>query len=271
MAAFTQTAYLGSNLADGEPVVPDLCTTNYDNAGYVLGTSSNLFNEVCIAIPSTNDTDASFAGLAEDLSAILDTVHTVTTRDNFAVYPNPFYEYPPSTLVESQQELFLVDGGEALQNNPIWPFLHRPLVDVLIVNDNSADTSANYPNGSEIYTTYQRATDENLTRMPVIPDVATFLADGLDTRPTFFGCNDPDVVTIIYIPNQDYTFDSGQSTARLEYTVDDTRAMIANGQQIASKGGDQEWPLCLACGIMKKAGGSVPSGCTACYSEYCYN
>ena len=219
-------------------------------------------------MPPTNTSDSS---LAQVLSAILDTVHEVTFRDNFAIYPNPFYNYAQSSIVASQEDLYLVDGGEALQNNPIWPFLHRPLVDVLIVNDNSADTSANYPNGSEIYTTYQRATDEGLTRMPVIPDVTTFLANGLDTRPTFFGCNDPNVITIVYLPNQEYTYPSGQSTAKLQYTAAETDAMIANGQQIASKGGDPDWPLCLACGIMKKAGGTIPGACTACYDEYCYN
>ncbi|KAK5293521.1 Lysophospholipase 1 [Exophiala xenobiotica] len=268
VAAFAQTEYIGSSLSGGNPTISGLCIKNYDNAGYVAGTTSNLFNTACAPVPPTNTTDSSLAGA---LSAIVNQVHEVTSRDNFAVYPNPFYDYAQSSMVASQEDLYLVDGGEALQNNPIWPFLHRPLVDVLIVNDNSADTSANYPNGSEIYTTYQRATDEGLARMPVIPDVATFLANGFDTRPTFFGCNDPNVITIVYIPNQQYTYPSGQSTFKLQYTVAETDAMIANGQQIASKGGDPEWPLCLACGIMRKAGGTLPSGCASCYDQYCYN
>ena len=145
------------------------------------------------------------------------------------------------------------------------------LVDVLIVNDNSADTATNYPNGSEIYNTYQQAQLQGVGRMPVIPDADTFVADGLNLRPAFFGCNDDTVLTIVYLPNQQYTFNSGVPTAQLEYPVAETDAMIANGQQVATKGGDPEWPLCLACGIMKKAGGTLPSGCAACYTEYCYN
>ena len=171
----------------------------------------------------------------------------------------------------NQTELDLVDGGEALQNNPIWPLLHRS-VDVIIVNDNSADTSTNYPNGTEIYTTYQQATAQGLTRMPVIPPVATFIAEGLNVRPTFFGCNDTSKTTIVYLPNADYTYNSGQSTLKLEYTQAETDAMIANGVQVAAKGGDPGWPLCLACGIMKKVrGAALPKGCGACYTQYCYN
>ena len=127
------------------------CVTGYDNQGYILGTSryeisplnpqisksalldvvdgvlpSNLFNEACVAVPPINSTDNTFLALAEDLAVIVANAHTVAERDNFAVYPNPFYQYPPSTSVSSQESLYLVDGGETDQNNPIWPFLHRP-------------------------------------------------------------------------------------------------------------------------------------------------
>ena len=269
VSAFTQTAYLGTSLSDGQPS-NGTCIKNYDNLGYVLGTSSNLFNEACAPIPPINTTTNSFNALAEDLAAIVNQVHSVGTREEYAVYPNPFHNYPRSSLVSAQTELDLVDGGEALQNNPIWPLLHRA-VDVIIVNDNSADTSNNFPNGSEIYTTYQQAMGQGLTRMPTIPPVATFIAQGLNQRPTFFGCNTNSVSTIIYIPNYNYTFPSNEPTAKLEYTVAETDAMIANGVQIATKGGDMGWPLCLACGIMKKAGGTLPVGCTACYKQYCFN
>ena len=143
--AFTQTAYLGTNLNNGQS--NGTCITNYDNLGYVLGTSSNLFNEACAPVPPINSStlNSNFTALAEALSALVNQVHAVGTREEYAVYPNPFKNYKPSTLVSGQAELDLVDGGEALQNNPIWPLLHRA-VDVIIVNDNSADTSNNFPN-----------------------------------------------------------------------------------------------------------------------------
>jgi lysophospholipase len=173
--------------------------------------------------------------------------------------------------VTAQPELHLVDGGEALQNNPIWPFLHRPNVDVLLVNDNSADTSANYPNGSEILTTYTEAIAAGLTRMPVIPSVETFISRGLNVRPTFFGCNDKNKMTIIYLPNTNYTYNSGQSTAKLQYSEAETRAMVANGIEIGSYGGNSSWAGCLGCGIMAKSGVTLPKGCVKCLAEFCYN
>jgi len=267
--AFTQTHYLGTRLSNGVPSSAS-CEQNYDNLGYVLGTSSNLFNEACAPIPPINTTASTFTALAEDLAALVNQVHSVGTREEYAVYPNPFYNYNHSSLVSAQTELDLVDGGEALQNNPIWPLLHRT-VDVIIVNDNSADTSNNFPNGSEILTTYVQSLSAGLTRMPVIPPVAKFISEGLNQRPTFFGCHDTSKTTIIYLPNYNYTFPSNEPTAKLQYTKNETIGMIANGVQIATKGGDQGWPLCLACGLMKKAGGTLPRGCTACFCQYCYN
>ena len=267
VSAFTLSAYLGSSLTNGIPSKAT-CTINYDNLGYVLGTSSNVFNELCTTVPPTNDPSQ----LIDDLAIIVQQAHAVTTRDEYAVYPNPFYQYPRSSLVQSQTSLFLADGGEASQNNPIWPLIQpaRP-VDVIIVNDNSADTSDNFPDGSEIYTTYQRAQAVGLTRMPSIPPSATFVSQGLNKRPTFFGCNDNTKITIVFLPNVNYTYPSNQPTSKLQYSQAETDAMIANGVEIAIKGGDTGWPTCLGCAITKKTGGTLPSACAACFTTYCYN
>lgn len=186
IAAFTQTAYLGTSLTDGQPTVPGSCIQNYDNLGYILGTSSNLFNEACIMSPSANSSNTVIA----ELEAFLTEVQAGTFRDEFAVYPNPFFGYPSSSLVSSEPELYIVDGGESNQNNPIWPFIQPARannISVLIVNDNSADTSDNFPNGTEIYHTYLQASARGLTQvrtdtnfaLPIIFHVAanTFYSD----------------------------------------------------------------------------------------------
>lgn len=241
---------------------------NYDNLGYIHGTSSNLFNELC-AVPS-----AGSANLSQALQTIVDNATTTAAsiEDIYAIYKNPFKNYARSTLVSGVDELDLVDGGEALQNNPIWPFIQKSKrADVLIVNDNSADTSNNFPNGSEILTTYVQAQSAGLTRMPAIPSVETFISQGLNTRATFFGCNSNSQLTIIYLPNVAYTYNSGQSTFKLEYSTPETDAMIANGVQVANQNGTAGWPTCLGCGIMKKTGSKLPAACTACFKKYCYN
>ena len=192
--------------------------------------------------------------------------------DEFATYPNPFYKYTHSTLVQGQTELTLVDGGESHQNNPLFPFLEPARsIGVIIVNDNSADTSANFPDGSEIYQTYMQAQLAGLTKMPVIPPPSTFLSQGLNIRPTFFGCNDASKITIVYLPNHNYTYPSGQSTEKIEYLPSETSGMISNGNQVATMGGSATFATCLACAIEKKTGNTLPAACTSCFSTFCFN
>lgn len=225
VSAFTSSQYLGSSLSNGAPTTPGACIMNYDNLGYALGTSSSLFNEACVnSASATNMT----TGLTGALATIVKAAHQLSTRDEFAVYPNPFYNYPRSTLVQSQKDLYLVDGGEALQNNPIFPMLQPSRdIEVIIVNDNSADSN-NFPNGSEILTTYVQSLNAGLTKMPVIPSVDTFISQGLNKRPTFFGCNDASKVTIVYVPNVNYTYQSNVPTAKLQYMPDETAGMYSS-------------------------------------------
>ena len=217
VSAFTQTEYLGTSLSNGVPTKGS-CIKNYDNLGYILGTSSNIFNEVCSAAPIASNTT-----LVGQLASIILKAHPLSTRDEYAVYPNPFYNYQRSSLVQSQTELFLVDGGEAHQNNPIFPLLQPARgIDAIIVNDNSADTADNFPDGSEIYTTYVQSQSAGLTRMPFIPSSATFINQGLNKRPTFFGCGDKSKITIVYVPNTNYTFPSNVPTSKLQYSKVET-------------------------------------------------
>ena len=106
--------------------------------------------------------------------------------------------------------------------------------------------------------------------MPYIPPVATFVAEGLNKRPTFFGCNDTSKITVVYLPNVNYTFASNEPTAKLEYSQAETEGMVDNGVMIASEGGDAGWPTCLACAIVMKTGEAMPSSCGGCFSRYCF-
>jgi lysophospholipase len=275
VSAFTPTQYLGTSLSGGQPTTANSCVVNYDNLGYILGSASSLFNEVCAPVPPASN---STTDLNQDLAEMVVQVHSLSTRDEYAVYPNPFYAYNsstgtpnPSNAVWTQQELHLVDGGESLQNNPIWPFLQPARgVDVMIVNDNSADTSNYFPNGSEILTTYVQSQNANLTRMPYIPSVDTFLSEGLNKRATFFGCNATDKITIVYLPNVNITYQSNQSTLRPQYSVAETEGMIGNGVAVANQGGESGWATCLGCAIMMKTGTKLPAECQACFQKYCY-
>jgi lysophospholipase len=271
VSAFMQTKYLGTSMSGGKPVQLK-CTENYDNLGLGMATTSNIFPNICADAPNFNG-----SALADALEDIVNEAHETTTKDLYALYPNPFYKYQsPSQIpnsknpIPAQKTLSLGDGSLALQNNPIFPMLQPARnVSVMIVNDNS-DDDHNYPNSSEILTSYVQSFNHGLTRMPFIPPSEEIIAKNLTSKAIFFGCDDLSKITLIWIPNAEYTFDSGTSTAQLSYSEADTDSMIANGVEVATQGGDAQWATCLACGIMLKSGEALPSTCTACLDEYCW-
>ncbi|CAJ0546497.1 Ff.00g011240.m01.CDS01 [Fusarium sp. VM40] len=267
--AFAVSKYIGTSFSNGRPTKK--CITNYDQLSYVLGISSNVFAAACEPITANNSADAS---LVQNFAALVSQPGSeVSIRQSFGLIPNPFQGRRKSPEVSALSTLELVDGGVGIgyQGNPIWPFLYRSDVDVIIVNENSADTKDNYPNGTQIVNTYKAAMAAGLKRMPTIPSSETFVAKKLNQKPVFFGCNKADAATIIYIPNFNYTFESGQPTAKIQYFRNETVGMIDNGVEVGNYGGKKNWPLCLACGIMKRTDGKLPRGCTACFKEYCFN
>ncbi|KAF2215372.1 hypothetical protein CERZMDRAFT_65677 [Cercospora zeae-maydis SCOH1-5] len=269
VSAFASTKYMGSDLTNGQPATAGKCIEYYDSLGYVFGTSSNIFPGACAVLTPSNSSNAS-------LSQFLEEIISVTKRpefqDLFGIYPNPFFNYSRSTTVNKDKLITMADGGLAGQNVPIWPFIQPArTIDILIANDNSADTTDNFPNGTEIRQTYENAQAAGLTRMPFIPDVAEFVSKGLNKRATFFGCDEPNTVFIIYLPNVNYTFPSNQPTSKIQYSSEETNGMIQNGNAIATQNGDANWGLCFACGIKARdENGTLPQGCEACFEKYCY-
>ena len=267
VSAFTPVKYIGSDLNNGQPEEEGKCIVHYDNLGYVLGTSSDIFPAICeVLTPATGANDS----LANVLEGIISLVHEPVFEDLFGLYRNPFYNYSRSSRVSEDQDLLLLDGGFSDQVSPIWPFIvDERSVDVLIVNDNSADTADNFPNGASIRQTYVQAQVAGLSKMPYIPDNVTFVDEGLNTRATFFGCDEPDTTLMVYLPNKEYSFDSGTATAKIVYSKEETRGMIANGVQVGTQDADAGWGLCLACAI-KIRDADLPEGCEACFDKHCY-
>jgi lysophospholipase len=267
VSAFTPVKYLGSDLNNGEPEEEGKCIIHYDNLGYVLGTSSNIFPAICSVLSPANGSDDPLANVLE---GIISLVHEPVFEDLFALYRNPFYNYSRSTRISADKELLLLDGGFSNQVNPIWPFIvDERDVDILIVNDNSADTADNFPDGLSIHQTYVQAQADGLSKMPFIPENTTFIAEGLNTRATFFGCDEPHTTLMVYLPNKEYSYDSGEPTSKVVYSKEETRAMIANGEQVAAQDAEEGWALCLACAI-KIRDADLPEGCDTCFDKHCY-
>lgn len=275
--AFVPTKYIGSTFSNSSIVNSSQCVTGFDNLGFVLGTSSCLFaaTDACAPIKG-NGTGALVAALNGPLMESYNVEFNGT--GNYALYPNPFLGRAASPLVSSQTDLQLVDGGLALQNNPLWSLIQPSRNASLILTvDNSADTTYNFPNGSELLTTYVQSITAKLP-FPVIPPVSTFLAQNLTRRPTLFGCANASVPTILYLANAQHgVFPANQSTGTLIYAANQTDAMISNGFMGATQNGSLPWAQCLGCFVIyegKQANvtnTTMSRQCTTCFNEYCYN
>ena len=277
---FAPLKYLGSNFSNGILPSDKKCVRGFDNAGYIMGTSSSLFNQGLFLVDSQN--------IPTVAKNFIKKVLTNIGQDNndIADYsPNPFYGYHNSTSPNSQsQRLTLVDGGEDLQNIPLHPLIqpHRH-VDVIFAVDSSADTS-NWPNGTALVASYQRSLTDlsNGTSFPVIPDQNTFVNLGLNTHPTFFGCNSSNTTgptpLIVYIPNFPYVYQSNVTTFDPTYNTSQRNAIVANGYEVATMANataDSQWPTCVGCAILSRSlertKTSVPDVCSHCFAKYCWD
>lgn len=280
--AFAPLKFIGSNFSGGALLDHETCFTGFDNIGYVIGTSSSLFNTFYLQI---NNTDAP-QRVKDSISNIL--LQIGQENNDISHWPNPFYGFHNETNLNAQSKtLSLVDGGEDLQNIPFHPLV-QPLrhVDIIFAVDGSADTSdpgANWPNGTAVVATYRRSLlDSSDIGFPSIPDQNTFINLGLNAHPTFFGCNVSNLTgpspLIVYLPNAPYSYNSNVSTFDLSYNDSERNSIIQNGYNVATMGNstfDLQWPTCVGCAILlrslNRTRTTIPDVCTQCFNRYCWN
>ncbi|KAI9885006.1 MAG: Lysophospholipase 1 [Watsoniomyces obsoletus] len=277
---FAPLRFLGSNFSAG--VLPDneTCVRGFDNAGFVMGTSSSLFNQFLLQLDNQDIPKIfkdAIAGILTGLS---------NANNDIADYtPNPFYRFNTgNNLSAGSKRLTLVDGGEDLQNIPLHPLIQPTRqVDVIFAVDSSADTS-NWPNGTAMVATYSRSVSEidNGTAFPAVPDQNTFVNLGLNTRPTFFGCNSTNQTgpspLVVYLPNAPYVYQSNVSTTQSSYNRSERDAIITNGYHVVTLANgtrDAEWPACVGCAVLSRSlertNTPVPSICQRCFQRYCWD
>ncbi|KAK4539909.1 Lysophospholipase 1 [Oleoguttula mirabilis] len=290
---FAPLRYVGTNFSDGSPINNDRCVEGFDNVGFVMGTSSSLFNSVLAVVNGTDTTGLLSSTLQSALTDVLADVGQAD--DDIADYVNPFYNYhSDSNPYAVSRQLTLVDGGEDDQNIALHPLI-QPVrhVDVIFAVDSSADTNTTYPtnssgagwpNGASLIATYERSlgTIGNGTVFPAVPDINSFVNLGLNNKPTFFGCDLANLTgpspIIVYMPNAPYVYDSNTSTYDMSYNDTERNAMVLNGYNGATQGNgtlDSQWPTCVGCAILSRSlnrtGTTVPDVCTQCFDRYCWN
>ncbi|PGH31795.1 lysophospholipase [[Emmonsia] crescens] len=279
---FMPLEFLGSKFEAGSLPRSEPCVRGFDNAGYIMGTSSSLFNQFLLNL---NGVD--IPGFIKDaFQAVLEKIGR-NNNDIAAYEPNPFFHYSNDTSPFAQeQSLNLVDGGEDLQNIPLHPLIQpERRIDVIFAVDSSADNEFNWPNGTALVATYERSITSNIangTVFPAIPDVNTFVNLGLNKKPTFFGCDSANMTgwspLIVYIPNSPYVAFSNVSTFQMEYSASQRDEILQNGYNVATMGNgtvDANWPTCVGCAMLSRSFGrtntQVPEACKRCFETYCWD
>ncbi|KAK2745854.1 Lysophospholipase 1 [Myotisia sp. PD_48] len=280
---FVPLEFLGSKFEGGRLPSDAKCVRGFDNAGFIMGTSSSLFNQFALNLKTLD-----LPGwIADRIQSILDTFGQA--NNDIADYkPNPFFHYSNNTSPFAKEEsLHVVDGGEDLQNIPLHPLIQpNRHVDVIFAIDSSADNEFNWPNGTALVATYQRSLDSsgiaNGTSFPAVPDQNTFVNLGLNRKPTFFGCESSNTTNstplIVYIPNSPYVAFSNVSTFDLSYNMTERNAIIDNGYNVATMGNGTQssnWSTCVGCAMLSRSfertGTQIPEVCQKCFNEHCWD
>lgn len=288
MNGFVPLKYTGSKFDNGKLPDDAKCINGFDNVGYVMGTSSSLFNQIILRL-KTNPEKYQPKDIPKSvISLITDFLTALGDRsDDVADWtPNPFMNWNSGkNYVADSESLTLVDGGEDGQNIPYHPHtVNERKVDVIFSVDSSADTN-NWPTGSAPYQTYLRSksNESEGTSFPAVPDKNTFLNLGLNTRPTFFGCdakNSSGTVPplVVYLPNYPYLFHSNISTFSLSPNNSERDAMITNGWAVVTQMNstrDSNWPTCVSCAVLSRSFDrtktEVPAACKDCFKKYCWD
>lgn len=294
LGGFTDLQYIGSEVSDGK-TNSSKCVVNFDNAGFVMGTSSTLFNQAILRLQKV-DMNKMLKSIFTRILGILS-----YSQDDIAAYtPNPFAKYDhgsASVSIIQNNTLFLVDGGEDQQNVPLYPLLQTPRkVDVIFAFDNSGDTSEKWPNGTSLVHTYKRQFTKQGkgTPFPYVPSEEDFVDKKLNKGPVFFGCdasnltdliefhddrnlNETDVPLVVYIPNYHTSYKSNTSTYKMSYDDDEKRGLIQNGFEVATSKNltdDEDWAACVGCALIRRSqerlGQKQPDDCKKCFKKYCW-
>ncbi|KIJ52232.1 hypothetical protein M422DRAFT_156921 [Sphaerobolus stellatus SS14] len=302
LGSMIPTKFVGTTLSNGKPVNSTACVTGFDQASFMIGSASSIFN---IELGRTEKDVGNFPGvvgkaLGDLLNRLLKQVST--RRDDVANWPNSFRGISPNTFTDANEEwLNIVDGGENAENVPLAQlFVKSRGLDVVVAIDTTGETTLGvkntFPNGTAIRTSRNRIT--NLLSQshqgfpPYIPD--DFAVTGVNLHPTFFGC-DPTISKgqaefplVIYLPNSPPvdgadpvtntdTFKTSFSPKHEDLFLTQVFQSTTSGFVKDSLGADPDFPKCLQCAAIDRARllstKAIPRSdfCTSCFDKYCYN
>lgn len=248
------------------------CVSGFDNAGFLIGTSSSVFDKIVqVGLESNNLLLRALGNIA---SAVLDPTNldvAIFKPNPFRNYKNPTYQ--PTTDIFTKMDadsIDLTDGAMGNENVPLWPLIYKPRqLDLIFTLDASENSPKKWPTGASLTYTYARASgnvrnteEESVTRngdkhfypqkhfMPKVPDENSFVNLGFTTRPTFFGCYAKDYMTkeemnnkdfknvpplLVYLANTPMSYMSNMDHSKLTFKREEKDGMIQNGYDIANQ------------------------------------
>ncbi len=288
---------MGTALVNGT-VTSSECVTNFDNAGWVMGASSNLWHAGNLTRPKY------WAASVAPVLDLLQSAFNVSQPDeqlDISAVPNPFYlvASPAANLTypdAEETQLRLVDAGMDGEIVPLAPLaVPAREVDLIIVADGSADAIDNTPTGHSLVATVARNAllPSGTYDLPPLPKTTnTFVAQELNLHPTFFGCNgtaaslhsqpaNASYPLMVYLPNYDPAGTTDISTVQTAYSRKAAEAFldaavgVASGGRRSGKGtADAAWATCLACAVVERSRGKVgvdrTAACDECFQRYCW-
>lgn len=106
---FAPIKYLGTDYSGGSPS-SDHCYVGFDNAAFVAGTSSTLFNGAYLSLNSSSVSGVASSIIKNAIEAVLKAIGE--DQNDVALYPNPFKGWHPDTNpLASIDDITLVDAG----------------------------------------------------------------------------------------------------------------------------------------------------------------
>ncbi|GMM32769.1 hypothetical protein DASC09_000940 [Saccharomycopsis crataegensis] len=282
---FVDMKYVGTSLVDGKPVDSTQCVEKFDNGGFLMAVSSNIWS---MGLSSVKE-DIEKIGILYDMFKRAFTSIEENMLDAGILQPNPFFltTWASNFAFKNRQTLGLVDGGQDLQNLPMEPLLvEQRGVDVILAYDNSGDTDDNWPNATALTATYHRQFYANGANapMPPLPSESEMVSQGYNKKPVFLGCDSSKLTNlssvpplIVYNPNRAYSLNSNYTTMKMAYNETLKRQMVQNGFEVASMRNlteDTEFSTCIGCAIIRRKqerlGIEQSEQCQKCFSRYCW-
>ncbi|MBW0487391.1 hypothetical protein O181_027106 [Austropuccinia psidii MF-1] len=258
------------------------CVKGFDNAGFLMATSSNVF---------------SYQDGSNMSPTVWEKFINLFIKGSFyeALIPNPFQGRntgltPGSGFDDCEKKtLLLADGAMEQENLPLFPLLQPSRkVDAILaldstVNGYTADNPevVGYPNGTSLFRTYLKLQAPEFLNYPYpkIPNTydSSFVAGGYNKRPTFFGCDMDRGPLIVYLPNYFTSDPTDMPTMKAKYTDEEVNGFFRNSFLIATQKNstlnDVEWPACLACALIdrqrQRQGDLQTTQCERCFKRYC--